>query len=274
VPIKGPDTFSPTFLPLYVQSDANWNVTALIDAAGTVEERYVYDSYGAITFLTPNWSTIGSSSFSWVYLHQGGRFDSITQLYEFRARDLSPILGSWLETDPISYDSQDTNLYRYVNNDPTTSVDPQGSRPSRPPIVVFPPFPILGVRYGNFCGPFSPPGPGSPLPPPKPKPGRRPKTPADAIDDLDKCCLAHDNCYGTAGPLAAAPGIGPAMFGAQICDCDAKLCDCATKIDCKKLYPINDWLDRLHLRQCQAYRIKVKLLFCRGNSTPAKAKNM
>src|SRR5207302_1107939 len=31
---------------LYVQQDANWNVTALINTSASVVERYVYDPYG------------------------------------------------------------------------------------------------------------------------------------------------------------------------------------------------------------------------------------
>ena len=46
---------------LYVQTDANWNVTALVDASGNVVERYVYDPYGAVTVLTPSWAVRGAS---------------------------------------------------------------------------------------------------------------------------------------------------------------------------------------------------------------------
>src|SRR5205085_1564718 len=46
----------------YVQQDANWNVTALVDTSGTVQERYVYDPYGQATILAGNWSTRSSSS--------------------------------------------------------------------------------------------------------------------------------------------------------------------------------------------------------------------
>jgi hypothetical protein len=35
----------------YVQQDANWNVTALIDTSGNVQERYIYDPYGTVTIL-------------------------------------------------------------------------------------------------------------------------------------------------------------------------------------------------------------------------------
>src|SRR5207249_2121018 len=59
---------------LYVQQDANWNVTALLSSGGSVVQRMVEDPYGTVTFLTASWGS-GSNSNSWVYLHQGGRLD-------------------------------------------------------------------------------------------------------------------------------------------------------------------------------------------------------
>jgi hypothetical protein len=38
---------------LYVQQDANYNVTALVDTTGAVAERYAYDPYGSVTVLAP-----------------------------------------------------------------------------------------------------------------------------------------------------------------------------------------------------------------------------
>jgi hypothetical protein len=68
---------------LYVQQDANWNVTGIVgnSAGWNVLERYVYDPYGKATVLDPNtWlvrhadqASYGLSDFNWVYLHQGGR---------------------------------------------------------------------------------------------------------------------------------------------------------------------------------------------------------
>src|SRR6266481_3652306 len=78
---------------MYVQQDAQFNVTALVDTTGTVQERYVYDPYGVMTILAPNWTTRGSSSYAWNYGHEGARFDNVTGFYGLRARDQSPTLG-------------------------------------------------------------------------------------------------------------------------------------------------------------------------------------
>src|SRR5262249_20353532 len=111
---------------LYVQQDANFNVTAIIDSTGAVKERYLYDPYGAASVLAPDWSSRASSLFAWNYLHQGGRLDATTSLYHFRNRDYSPALGRWTSQDPLGYLADDANLYRYVENAPTGVVDPMG----------------------------------------------------------------------------------------------------------------------------------------------------
>jgi RHS repeat-associated protein len=89
---------------LYVQQDANWNVTALVDTTGTVQERYVYDPYGQRTVLDPvSWQALNGSQFGWVYLYQGGRLDQATGLYDFRHREYSPTLGRWMQQDPTMF---------------------------------------------------------------------------------------------------------------------------------------------------------------------------
>ena len=40
---------------LYVQQDGQGSVVALVSAAGTVVERYVYDAYGRPSVLTSGW---------------------------------------------------------------------------------------------------------------------------------------------------------------------------------------------------------------------------
>ncbi len=117
---------------LYVQQDANFNVTGLVDTTGTVVERYAYDPYGKATVLDPGTWTVrgagqyGTSSYGWVYLHQGGRYDTATGLYNFRNRDYSPTLGRWMQQDPARFSAGDNNLYGFVKDSPDNSTDPLG----------------------------------------------------------------------------------------------------------------------------------------------------
>jgi RHS repeat-associated protein len=119
---------------LYVQEAANWSVTAVLNTSGSVQERYVEDPYGSVTVLSSNWSTLSGSSFGWIYLHHGGRFDSTSGLYGFRNRDYSSAVGRWIEPDPSGFAAGDVNLYRYGENNPTVYTDPSG---------------LLGVFFGG-----------------------------------------------------------------------------------------------------------------------------
>src|SRR5262249_17201856 len=116
---------------LYVQQDANWNVTAIANPAGPAPERYVYDPYGKATVYDAGWTVRGdgrgpASSYGWVYLRQGERFEIITSLYHSRYREYSPALGRWMQLDPIKYAAGDLNLYRYEKSNPLAFTDPLG----------------------------------------------------------------------------------------------------------------------------------------------------
>ncbi|HEX8523203.1 MAG TPA: RHS repeat-associated core domain-containing protein, partial [Tepidisphaeraceae bacterium] len=112
---------------LYVQQDANFNVTALMGTSGDVVERYVYEPFGEATVIDDDWSsdTDGLTDVGWVYLHQGGRWDTETKLYSFRHRDYDPKLVRWTEQDPAGY-RDGLSLYQYERSDPTGLLDPMG----------------------------------------------------------------------------------------------------------------------------------------------------
>ena len=111
---------------LYVTTDANMNVTALVDTSGTVLERVVYDPYGNPTFYDGSWtSPAATSSYDNVVLYCGYRWDGETGLYHVRHRMYHATLGRWIQRDPIGYEGGPC-LYAYVGSQPLSTQDPSG----------------------------------------------------------------------------------------------------------------------------------------------------
>jgi len=111
---------------VYYTTDANMNVTALVDTSGTVLERVVYDPYGNPAFYDGSWtSRSATSSYDNVVLYCGYRWDGETGLYHVRHRVYHATLGRWVSRDPAGY-VDGMGLYAYVCSSPTHGRDPMG----------------------------------------------------------------------------------------------------------------------------------------------------
>jgi RHS repeat-associated protein len=167
---------------LWVQQDANFNVTAIVDGSGGVVERYSYDPYGKATVLNANWATTSSGVFAWQYLHQGGRLDLVSESQNFRNRDYQFRLGRWASIDPIRYASKEINLYKSLSNNPVLFTDPLGNK-------------VYLVRKPVAFGSFA-------------------HIQIVVLDDTDKDCpkmasydgVGPGNTYGSSGDLGALSG--------------------------------------------------------------------
>jgi RHS repeat-associated protein len=112
---------------LYVLQDANYNVVALVNTQGQVVEQYAYDPYGVVTVYSPTWAVLPWSQYAWRYYFQGMRRDLATGYDHTPWRDRSPTFGEWLQPDPSGiFGGGDTNLYRFVADDPINATDPSG----------------------------------------------------------------------------------------------------------------------------------------------------
>ncbi len=99
------------------------NFVVSADNSGTVVERNADLPYGAFTVYDASWNVLsGGSAYSWVYQHQGLRYDGVSGTYINRDRIYDPSLSRFLQNDPKSFGAGDVNLYRA-----------EGSRSSRRP---------------------------------------------------------------------------------------------------------------------------------------------
>jgi RHS repeat-associated protein len=110
----------------YVMHDY-FNVTAIVDTAGAVQERYGYDAFGESRVMDASFGSRSNSLYGWEVRYGAYRWDSESRLYSVRHRYFHSLLGGWLSRDPFVY-VDGLNLYAYVQNRSTNSVDVYGTR--------------------------------------------------------------------------------------------------------------------------------------------------
>jgi len=130
---------SGTMTPYYYHTNGIGSVTAITDSSGNLIERVDYDIYGMPTFwdykTDPNNPSIVSNSLIGnSILYHGRRYDKETNLYYYRARYYDPIMGRFLQTDPMGYEDS-MNMYSAFNQNPVNFTDPMGEQKVR---IIFP----------------------------------------------------------------------------------------------------------------------------------------
>jgi RHS repeat-associated protein len=140
---------------LYPVVDANWNTTGLVKPGGIVAQDFLYDPYGNATPVNANATASVTDGYDWMYLHQGGRLDSVTGLYDFRHRDYSVTLGRWGEADSSYGDGLD--LYQFGDSEPVGETDSSGAasgttNPTQPSSDLT--FTPVDGPMGGDCGSF------------------------------------------------------------------------------------------------------------------------
>ncbi|MBS0208875.1 MAG: RHS repeat-associated core domain-containing protein [Planctomycetes bacterium] len=135
---------------LYTLQDANWNVTAVVNTSGVVQERYRYSPYGAPTFLNASFAPIAlGGNYQWETLYCGYRWDLVTGIFAVRERYLQPFIGNWISRDPLGTPESELNLYLYGIDSPLNAIDPLGTTSSFTSFTFFDIESINWKRFGS-----------------------------------------------------------------------------------------------------------------------------
>ena len=116
-------------------ADHQGSVRDLVDNDGLFAKHVVYDAFGRIT-------SDSAPAVDHLFRFTGRIWDEEAELHNYRARWYDAEVGRFLSADPIGFASGDTNLYRYVSNNPINLTDPTGLQES-------------GGGTGGGCGTFA-----------------------------------------------------------------------------------------------------------------------
>ncbi len=105
----------------YYLYDGQGSVRGLTNSAGTVTDSYSYDAFGNL--LTSQGTTVNP------YRYDGQYFDSLTGLYDLRARYYDPTTGRFTSADTADVTLEnptELNRYLYASSNPINLSDPSG----------------------------------------------------------------------------------------------------------------------------------------------------
>lgn len=108
-------------------ADAMANVIALTDDNANTVAQYAYTPYGCVLGST-NFQSSAFSPQPFLFVGSQGVMEELTGLYFMRARYYSADAGVFLSSDPVKNigPGWKPTVYRYVNNNPISALDPTG----------------------------------------------------------------------------------------------------------------------------------------------------
>lgn len=111
---------------LFYKSDPMGNVKFLLDQTGTGIEKYKYDAFGQPTITDWSGNARTSSAYGNRFMFSGRDYMNSLALYDMRNRVYDPVMGRFYQTDPIGFQGDPLNLYRFSRHNPLLGGDPTG----------------------------------------------------------------------------------------------------------------------------------------------------
>jgi RHS repeat-associated protein len=109
-----------------IYQDSLGNTSHVTDAVGNLLERYTYSAFGTPTILSANNTQLPTSAYGIRHLFQGQLWTQETGLNDYRNRVELPVMGVFLQPDPIGFKGDAANIYRFCNNNAVNRIDPTG----------------------------------------------------------------------------------------------------------------------------------------------------
>lgn len=140
----------------YYHTNHLGSTMGLSDAKGNVVERVEYDVYGMPKFLDAEGNVLEASALGNNILFTGREYDAETGDYYFRARSMHPMVGRFMQKDPLMYVDGMNDLL-YVNNLPVNYKDAFGTTKNTDcdnmPYISNPPYtgPYMYAAPPTFC---------------------------------------------------------------------------------------------------------------------------
>jgi RHS repeat-associated protein len=107
---------------LYALQEVQWNVVALADVDGDIQQRFAYHPYGASIVLADDFTST-TDAYEWEHRFTGREHDLETGLDYFRNRYWHAILGVFIGRDSLGYvDGMNLHAGWFVPNE----IDPNG----------------------------------------------------------------------------------------------------------------------------------------------------
>lgn len=128
----------------YYYQDASGSTSHLASNTGALLEWYRYDLQGTPVFYNASNTQISASAYGVRHLFTGQQWYSELGMYDLRNRFYSPDIGRFLQGDPIGFNGDATNLYRYCGNNPLKYSDPSGET------VYISQHPVLGIGNHTY----------------------------------------------------------------------------------------------------------------------------
>ena len=104
----------------YYDFNLQGSTVGITNPLGSYVSKYSYDPFGQVTTIS------AGSANPFTFVGQFGVSNDGSGLFDMTARSYDPSTGQFTSDDPINLAGGDTNLRRYVWNDPLNDLDPLG----------------------------------------------------------------------------------------------------------------------------------------------------